>query len=162
MPFTLMVSLVLALGFFNGLRTLTPVAVLCWALHFHWISLTHTPFAFLANIISLIVFTVLAIGELIGDKLPKTPSRLSAPGMIGRIVFGAGVGAALLFAAGAPSGTPWIAGLGLGAIGAVVGAYVGYSVRRMLTHRAKLPDFPIALLEDLIAIGGSFFVISRF
>jgi uncharacterized membrane protein len=139
MPFTLMISLVLALGFFNGLRTLTPVAVLCWALHFHWISLLHTPFAFLANIISLI-----------------------APGMVGRIVFGAGVGAALLFAAGAPSGTPWIAGLGLGAIGAVVGAYVGYSVRRMLTHRAGLPDFPIALLEDLIAIGGSFFVVSRF
>jgi uncharacterized membrane protein len=158
MPITLMISLVFALGFFNGLRTLTPIAVLCWAAHFHWLSVAHTPFAWLGSIISLIVFTVLAIGELIGDKLPKTPSRLGAPGLIGRIVFGAGCGAALLIVAGAS----WIAGAALGAIGAVVGAYVGYSVRRMLTTRGGLPDFPIALLEDLIAIGGSFFIITRF
>jgi uncharacterized membrane protein len=158
MPLTLMISLVFALGFFNGLRTLTPVAALCWAVHFHWLSLAHTPFAWLGSIISLIVFTVLAIGELIGDKLPKTPSRLSPPGLIGRLVFGGGCGAALLIAVGAA----WIAGAALGAIGAVVGAYVGYSVRRMLTTRAGLPDLPVALLEDLIAIGGSFFIISRF
>jgi uncharacterized membrane protein len=31
-----------------------------------------------------------------------------------------------------------------------------------LTTRAGLPDLPVALLEDLIAIGGSFFIISRF
>jgi uncharacterized membrane protein len=153
-----MVSLVFALGFCNGLRTLTPIAVLCWAAHFHWLSLAHTPFAWLGSVISLIVFTVLALGELVGDKLPKTPSRLSPPGLIGRIVFGGGCGAALMIVAGAV----WIAGAVLGAIGAVVGAYVGYFVRRMLTSRAGLPDLPIALLEDLIAIGGSFFIISRF
>jgi uncharacterized membrane protein len=158
MPITLMVSLVFALGFCNGLRTLTPIAVLCWAAHFHWLSLAHTPFAWLGSVISLIVFTVLALGELVGDKLPKTPSRLSPPGLIGRIVFGGGCGAALMIVAGAV----WIAGAVLGAIGAVVGAYVGYFVRRRLTSRAGLPDLPIALLEDLIAIGGSFFIISRF
>ena len=162
MPITLMVSLVFALGFLNGLRTLTPVAVLCWAVHFHWLSLVHTPFAFLGSIVALIVFTVLAVGELIGDKLPKTPSRLSPPGLIGRIVFGGGCGAALLIAAGVAPFSAWIAGAALGAIGAVVGAYVGYTIRRMLTTRAGLPDVPVALLEDLIAIGGSFFIISRF
>lgn len=32
---------------------------------------------------------VLAVGELVGDKLPVSPSRLEAPGLSGRLVFGA-------------------------------------------------------------------------
>ena len=40
------------------------------------------------------IFSVLAIGELISDKLPNTPSRKAPPGFIARIVTGGLSGAA--------------------------------------------------------------------
>lgn len=158
MPFPLLASLIFALGFTNGLRTLTPVAVLCWGAHLKWFPFAHTPFAFLAHPVSLIVFTLLAIGELIGDKLPKTPSRVSAFPLIGRAAFGGACGAALATLAGATL----LIGIVLGAVGALIGAYAGFLLRRTLTQPGKLPDLPIALVEDVIAIGGAVFVVSRF
>ncbi len=158
MPIALLASLVFVLGLLNGLRTLTPVAVLCWGAHLGWFPLAHTAFAFLAHPVSLIVFSLLAVGELIGDKLPKTPSRVSLFPLIGRGVFGAGCGAALATIAGAALPV----GILLGAVGAVVGAYSGFLLRRTLTRPGRLPDFPVALVEDAIAIGGAFFIVSRF
>ncbi len=158
MPPPLLFSLIFVLGFANGLRTLTPVAALCWGARLHWYSLAHTPFAFLAHPVSLVVFTVLAIGEWIGDKLPKTPSRVTAFPLVGRLVFGAGTGAALA----ALGGAALVLGGVLGGVGAVVGSYAGYLVRRALTVRAGLPDLPVALVEDVVAVGVSFFVVSRF
>ena len=158
MPPPLLFSLIFVLGFANGLRTLTPIAVLCWGAHFHWYSLVHTPFSFLSHPVSLIIFTVLALGELIGDKLPKTPSRITAFPLIGRVIFGAGAGAALAAIGGAALAVGGV----LGAVGAIAGAYGGYFVRRTITSRGGVPDLPIALVEDVIAIGASFFVVSRF
>jgi uncharacterized membrane protein len=158
MSLTAFASLVLPFGFINGLRTLVPVASLCWGAHFHWFSFGQTPFAFLANPISLGVFSALAVGELIGDKLPKTPARIAAFPLAGRTVFGAGCGAALATLAGV---SPVLGGA-LGGLGAVVGAYAGFLLRRSLTKNAGLPDLPVALVEDAIAIGGACFIASRF
>ena len=159
MPLPLFTSLLLAQGFTNGLRTLTPVAVLCWGARFGWYSFAHTPFVFLAHPVSLAVFSILAIGELIGDKLPKTPSRVSLFPLIGRAVFGAGTGGALAAVAGASLPL----GIVVGLVGAMVGAYSGFLLRRAITTpRGSLPDMPVALVEDAIAIGGALFVASRF
>ena len=38
----------------------------------------------------------------------------------------------------------------------------GYQVRTRLVKSLRQPDFNIALLEDLVAIGGSLFIVSRF
>ena len=158
MPLALLISLLFVLGFLNGLRTLTPVAVLCWGAHWHWFGFDHSLFAFLGNPISLWVFTLLAVGELIADKLPKTPARTEPVGIIGRCIFGAGSAAALTTLAGAPLAL----GIIVGALGALGGTYIGYLARRGLTVQAGIPDLPIALLEDVVAIGGAFFVVSRF
>jgi len=158
MPFTLLLVLIALLGAVAGLRTMTAPAVVCWGAHLGWLSLSHSPLSFLTSTISLIVFTLLAVGELIGDKLPQTPSRLSAFPLIARLVFGALAGAALVITAGAPLGL----GVATGAVGALFGAFAGYHLRRALTVRAGLPDLPIALLEDLVAIGGGLFLVSRF
>ncbi len=37
---------------------------------------------------SVVIFTLLAVGELIADKLTSTPSRLKPPGLIARILLG--------------------------------------------------------------------------
>jgi len=158
MPLSLLLVLVLLFGATAGLRTMSAPAMVCWGANFGWLSLTHSPLSFLTSKISLIVFTLLAIGELIGDKLPQTPSRLTAFPLIARVVFGALAGAALVITAGAPLGL----GIAAGPVGALFGAFAGYHLRRALTVRAGLPDLPIALIEDLVAIGGGLFLVSRF
>ncbi|HMJ26031.1 MAG TPA: hypothetical protein VK475_09395, partial [Pyrinomonadaceae bacterium] len=104
------------------------------------------------------IFSVLAIGELVVDKLPSTPNRTKLPGLIGRSVLG-GVSGAAVAVAGAQS---IATGAVLGVAGAIAGAFAGYEVRKRLVHALKAPDFVIALLEDAVAIGGGLMIVSRF
>ncbi len=96
-----------------------------------------------------LLFRVLSAGELLGDKLPKTSSRLAPGPLIGRTISGAGVGYALCRRAGQ---SPWL-GVALGAGAAVLGAYGGYHARKVLGERLHLPDPVVAVGEDALAIG---------
>ncbi len=144
------------IGVVAGLRAMTAPAAVSWAARLGWLHVEGTPFAFLHYTISPIIFTVLAIGELINDKLPKTPSR-KAPASFGvRIVMGAFSGAAV-----GASGQSLFAGLILGALGAVVGTLGGYEARVRLARAFGGKDLPIALLEDLVAIACGFLIVSQ-
>src|SRR5580704_3269057 len=83
------------IGVSAGLRSLSAPAVVSWAARLGWLHLENTGLAFLGFSITPYVVSVMAIGELIADKLPKTPSRKAPPGFIFRIVMGALCGAAL-------------------------------------------------------------------
>ena len=120
-----------------------------------WLHLENTPLAFLGFAATPYIFTVLAIGELINDKLPKTPSR-KVPVQFGtRIVSGALCGAAI-----GASNDVLIAGLVAGALGAVAGTLAGAELRSRLAKAAG-KDLPIALLEDAIAVASAFYLVSR-
>jgi uncharacterized membrane protein len=143
------------LGVVCGLRSMTAPAVVAWGAHLGWLHLEGSWLGFFANRISLIVFSLFALGELVADKLPFIPGR-TQPGPLGvRIAFGA-ICAAALAVSGAAS--PLVAGI-LGAAGAVAGAYAGYAYRTRLAGTA--PDLVLALLEDLVAVGGGFLLVSR-
>jgi uncharacterized membrane protein len=145
------------IGVIAGLRSLTAPAAVAWAGYGRGI-LTHTSFHFMGTFAAAIIFTVLAVVELVTDQLPSTPSRLKPPGLIARIITG-GLSGLCLAAADSQS----IAlGAVLGAVGGVVGAFVGYHARRGLVKGLKVKDFPIALLEDAVAIGGAILIVSRF
>ena len=144
------------LGFIAGLRAMTPVAVVSWAAHLGALQLQGTGLAFLGFAATPYIVTVLALGELITDKLPKTPSRKVAVQFGTRIVVGALCGAALGLASQALVG-----GIIAGAIGAVVGTFAGAGVRGRLA-RAFGKDLPAALLEDVVAIGGAIIIVSCF
>src|SRR5689334_229526 len=101
------------IGFVAGLRTMTPLAAVSWAARWGWLRLESTPLAFLGFAAPPYIFSVLAIGELINDKLPKTPSRKALVPFAARIAIGAFCGAAL----GAPAALP--GGLVAGALGGV-------------------------------------------
>jgi uncharacterized membrane protein len=129
---------------------MTGPAVLCWAAHFGWAKLDDLPVAFLHHPVSLVVFTLLALGELIADKLPFIPSRITAGPLVVRFVSGGLCGLAF----GLPSNlTSWIVGALTGGIGAVAGSFAGYHLRRWLTSRRGLSDLPVALGEDVVAVG---------
>jgi uncharacterized membrane protein len=96
-----------------------------------------------------LLFRVLSAGELIGDKLPKTPSRLDPGPLFGRAVAGAAVGYVLCRRAGQ---SPWL-GTALGAGAALVGAYGGCHGRRLLGETLHIPDAVVAVGEDALAIG---------
>jgi uncharacterized membrane protein len=145
------------IGVVAGLRALTPLAAVSWAARWGWLHVENTWLAFLGFSATTYIVSVLAIGELITDKLPKTPSRKAPPGFITRIVTGAFCGAAL-----GAAGQSLIGGLVAGAIGAVAGTLGGYEFRSRLVRATGGRDLPIALLEDVIAVGGAFLIVSRF
>ena len=150
--------LAFGIGVVAGLRSLTAPAVVAWAAHKNWLHLQNTTLAFMGSTAALVIFIVLAIGELVADQLPFTPSRIKPPGLIARIALGGLCGAALAVAGG--QSLP--AGGILGAIGGVAGAFGGYQVRTGLVRALRVPDFVIACLEDAVAIGGGLFLVSRF
>ena len=68
------------IGFFAGLRSLMAPATTAWAVHLGWLKIQR-PFSLIGAVPSVGIFTVLAVIELIADKLPQTPSRTSPPGL---------------------------------------------------------------------------------
>jgi uncharacterized membrane protein len=145
------------LGFVDGLRSLTAPAVVCWAAHLGWLHFAGTKFAFIDHRSTLMLFTLLAIIELIVDKLPKTPARTAPLGLIARIVLGGASGLALATGAGisAPLGAV------IASIGAIAGAFAGYHIRRAVVFKAHLPDLVAAIAEDAIAIAGGLLIVSH-
>ncbi len=147
--------LALLIGVIAGLRAMTAPAAISWAAALGWLSLSGTPLAFLGFKYTPYIFTLLAIGELISDQLPKTPSRKVPVQFGGRILTGGLSGAAI----GAASGS-LVGGLAAGVVGAVIGTLGGYEARTRLVKATGGRDLPIALLEDVIAVGGAYLIVS--
>ncbi|MEO6392868.1 MAG: DUF4126 family protein [Pyrinomonadaceae bacterium] len=146
------VAVVLAafgMGIVAGLRSLTAPAVVCWTVFVGWMSLAGTPFAFLGSRFTLAIVTVLALGEFIGDKLPKTPKRTARGPLLTRCLMGGLSGGSICAAARQPVSV----GVFVGIVGAILGAFSGYEIRRRLVKRLGVKDMYIAIAEDLIAIG---------
>ena len=146
MTHALVLLLALLVGVVAGLRTLTAPAVLAWAAALQWINLTGTWASWMGHWATVAVLTVLAVIELISDKMPTMPSRKSAPQLLARLASGAFSGAVL----GTAWGYKW-GGLGAGMIGAVVGTIGGYATRTRLVAANGGRDRPVALGEDIFA-----------
>ena len=149
---------VFAIGMIAGLRALTAPAVVSWAAHLGWVNLQNSHLAWMGSTAAVAIFSILALAEIVNDKLPATPSRLAPPSLVIRSLTGALAGTALAIAAGQFV----VLGIVLGALGALTGSFVGYYVRHGVVTGLKLADFPIALLEDAIAIGCGLLIVSRF
>jgi uncharacterized membrane protein len=143
------------IGTASGLRALIGLAAVSLAAHCGILPLEHTWLAFLGYALTPYILTLVAIGELVNDKLPKTPSRLIPPQFITRIVTSALCG----FAIGL-SGGGAILGLVAGVIGAVAGTFGGAKARALLAKRFGR-DLPAALLEDAVAVGITAFALFR-
>lgn len=154
-------SRVLTLAFFigvvAGLRSLTAPAFVAWGAHRGWFTLSGTPFAVMASTGAVVFFIALAVVELAADKAPSTGSRLQAGSLMWRMLVGGLSGSAI-----AVAGTQSLPlGAVLGGVGAIVGAYAGHAARTGLVSALQSPDWVIAVLEDAVAIGGAFLIVSQ-
>ena len=151
MPETPLLAYLLAffIGIVAGLRSMTAPAAVSWASYLGRLHLGGTWLAFLGYRWTPWILTLLALGELVVDQLPFTPSRTAPLGFGGRIVTGALSGAAV----GTAGGT-MLGGAIAGVVGAVVGTLGGHSFRaRVATALGN--DRPAALIEDAIAISAA-------
>lgn len=146
----------LALGVLSGGRSATPLAVL--ALNHDRPSLKGAwqDWKVFRTPLGRGLLVAGAVGEIIGDKLPRTPNRIAPSGLLGRAVAGALAGAAL--------GTTGkrdlrIEGAILGGVGAIVGSFVGWGARK-LVGATGLPDTVTALAEDAATVAGTVQVVT--
>lgn len=156
MPFV--IAIAFALGLVAGLRAFTPIALVSWLAIWGWTPLVGSPFWFIGTTTCATIMSILALGELIGDKLPKTPAR-TQPAPLGVRMITASISAAAICIS---AGEPWFLGVIFGALGGVAGAFGGYHARRFLVQRLHVPDFIIALPEDFVAIAGTLIIVRVF
>lgn len=148
MTHALVLSLALLIGVVAGLRAFTAPAVLAWAALLDWINLSGTWASWMGHWITVAILTVVAVAELVSDKMPTLPSRTTAPQFLVRLASGGFSGAVL----GTAWGYRW-GSLGAGLIGAVIGTIGGYQARTRLVAANGGRDRPIAVGEDLFAVG---------
>ena len=91
----LVLLMALLIGVVAGLRSLTAPAVVAWAAALTWFNLDHTWASWMGSKITVAVLSLLAVAELVNDKLPKTPPRTAPPVFAARIIMGAFAGAVL-------------------------------------------------------------------
>jgi hypothetical protein len=89
----------------------------------------------------------LALGEIVGDKLPMAPPRVEGPGLVGRVVSGAISGRV-------SGGSP---GLRAGAAFALAATYPSQALRAGIVKHTRIPDIACAVPEDLIGATVAFF-----
>jgi uncharacterized membrane protein len=135
------------LGFITGMRTLTPITVLCW---FGWMGLLPLdPWAMWAGKLPVAIgFTLLAAVEYTADKYGRSPRPTRPAVLTLRIVLGGLVGAIIATSLDAPTSE----GIILGVLGALVGAFVAYELRHQLTRRIGCKVWHVTVAEDIFAV----------
>jgi uncharacterized membrane protein len=145
--------LALLIGVVAGLRSMMAPAAVSFGARLGYLRLMQTPLSFLGGAMAPYVLLVCALGELVADQLPKTPSRKTPLAFGARIVTGGLSGAAI-----GASGGSLVPGLVFGIVGAVLGTLGGAAARARLA-RALGKDMPAALLEDVVAVGSAVLIV---
>jgi uncharacterized membrane protein len=138
------VSRALGLGAISGLRSLSGPAFVSRAASRGDLDLDRTDFAFLGSPRISKTLVLMELGELVGDKLPATPSRTSPPPLLGRTASGALVGAAVFVSEGRRA----TIGAALGSTAAIAASFAGERLRALTVEKTGLPDPVVALAED--------------
>ena len=139
------------MGFITGMRTMTPMAVLCW---FAWLKLLPVDgsWAWWFGVLWVaVLFTVLALVECVADKMGKSPRPTRPTVLVVRFFFGGLVGAILASGLDASG----VEGVILGVLGALVGAFAAYQLRHQLTRRIGCKMWQVTLTEDVFAIAAA-------
>ena len=152
---TAVIILAPLIGIVAGLRTMMAPVVIVWAVALGELSLEHTRFAFMGWWFTVWIFSQLAIGELVTDQLPSTPSRKVPVQFGARLLTGGASGKAIGYGLGSP-----FLGLVPRIGGAVIGTLGGSAARARLSATFR-SNRRVALIEDGIAIAGASLVFAE-
>lgn len=148
----------LVLGVVAGMRSMMPLAALAITMSRRpELAPTLAPIRWFAIRWVAIILGLAAIGEIILDKLPRTPNRTALAPFLGRVVSGGITGAAVVQLGNINA---WI-GAGLGVLGAVLGTFGAFHARRWLGKTTGIRDAYVGALEDVIAIAVAAAVLAR-
>jgi uncharacterized membrane protein len=128
---------------------MTAPAIVSWAAYVGWLDVSNGPIWFVGTVPMVVLLTALALFELIMDKTAKLGARTDAGGLTFRIVTSSFSGGVVYSAVGASLAPGIVAGL----VGGMIGTYGGYYLRRTIVQNSSFGDPPIAIAEDIIAIG---------
>jgi len=142
----IMICAAVLIGIVAGLRAMTAPAIVSLAAAYGFLGTVWGWVGFMEKPWVSWLFTVLALGELVTDQLPSTPSRKVPIQFAARILMGGLAGATI-----GASSVSLLYGLAAGVVGAVIGTFGGASARGALA-RAFGNDRPAAFIEDAIAI----------
>jgi uncharacterized membrane protein len=135
------------IGAVSGMRSMAGPAIVAEAAGSNRLDLHGTPLAWLGSGRGMRTSALLAVGELIADKLPSTPDRTNPASLIVRALSGAICGYAVC-GPGRTRQEKWASAV-VGASAALAVSWAGCAFRR----NTKLPKFVAALAEDAVAMG---------
>jgi len=135
------------LGAVAGFRSMAAPALLSANLvKFHPRGLAGSPLRYLQKPLVARGLQLLAGGELVGDKLPQAPNRIAPPVLLGRLLSGALVGAALYKA----NHDKALNGALLGSAVAGVATFGSFWLRQKATKSSGLSSALVGGLEDVV------------
>ncbi|MBT9391547.1 DUF4126 family protein [Hymenobacter sp. NST-14] len=138
------------LGALAGFRSMTAPALLSSnLLTYHPQALAGSPLGYLQKPWVAHGLKMLAAGEMVSDKLPQMPDRISPTALLGRAAAGALVGATLFKV----NHDKTLNGAVLGGLAAVAGSYLSFFLRKQATLQSGLPGQLVGGLEDLLTMG---------
>ncbi len=149
---------VITVGIVSGMRSMGGPALVSQYLTQHPSeTLEESSLGWLGTPRAALITKFLAVGEIVGDKLPMTPNRIAPGPLFGRVMSSALCGAALYASAGRKPAT----GAMLGIAAAVLGAFGFFSLRMSLGQASKIPDPVIGAVEDILAYGVGWIVVAK-
>lgn len=143
------------LGVMAGMRSNAAPAVASHILSQQYSpELAESPLKFMQSAGVSNVLKILAVGELIGDKLPGTGNRIVPMSVLFRCSAGALAGASIYKA----NGNNVIKGALLGAAAAFGSTFVSFYMRKAVVETTGLYDPIAGVIEDAIVLGGAAFI----
>lgn len=143
------------LGTVSGMRSMAAPAIVSRLAHTGMLPLQDSQIKFLGHRNSVKTMAVMAVGEMIADKLPFIPKRTSIFPLLTRAASGALSGTA--FARAKKRST--IVGALIGSLAAVGASYGAYKLRKSIGEKTSVPDSIIAVAEDALVAGCGFLVL---
>jgi uncharacterized membrane protein len=145
------------IGTVAGMRSMTAPAIVSRLAGAAGVPVDKTGLDFLDHPLIPKVMSVLAIGEVIADKLPFIPSRIAPFPLVTRAISGATSGAVLC---SAKKRSPLLGAI-FGAAGAIAGSYAAYALRKRIVKSLHVPDTVVAMAEDALALGTGTMIASK-
>jgi uncharacterized membrane protein len=141
---------VLGLGVIAGMRTSSAPLVVNQILAGHPSkAITNSPLKFIQSDTFGLISKLMALGELVADKLPSTGDRINSVGVIGRGISGALAGACIFKA----TGNSAYSGAAIGLITAAGATFASWWLRKIAGKKAQIDDKWIGAIEDLLVAG---------